>query len=315
MFDERFLGHRGPVGHPERPERLRASVDALAQQGLLEMVQQLAPPLASDEALARVHSAAYLERLSAIDGKAGLLDGGDTYFSPGSYEAARLAAGACATLVEQIIAGELQNGLALVRPPGHHARREGGGGFCLINNIAVAAATATALGKRVAIIDFDVHHGNGTQDIFYRTSDVFFASLHRFGGGYYPGTGAPSERGADAGMGTTLNVAMEPGAGSDDHLCALDETIAPALERFSPEMILVSAGFDAHRDDPLGGQRVDDEGFSQMIARIDQWASTLCGGKWLAVLEGGYDLDALSAGVAALLRRMLGPQRARGASL
>ncbi len=251
-----------------------------------------------------MHDAAYLSLLASLHGEQGHLDA-DTYHGPRSVEAALRAAGGCVALARRLHAGELERGLALVRPPGHHAERDRAMGFCLVNSIAVAAAALRDAGARVAIVDFDVHHGNGTQQAFEADGRVLFISLHRYGGLFYPGTGSAGETGVGEGIGATLNVPLWAGSGTPEYLEAFDTRVGPALERFAPELLLVSAGFDAHLSDPLGGMVVDDEGVEAMIARLATWAARSCRGRWLAVLEGGYDLGAVSRGAVALARAML----------
>lgn len=307
VYDPIFLEHVLP-GHPERPERLRACLDALHAAGLRDRFTPVAAEPADEEDLARVHDPGYLARLAALHGCRGFLDA-DTYHAPATVEAALRAAGGCAALARGLAAGELSGGLALVRPPGHHAERDRAMGFCLINNIAVAASALRAGGRRVAIVDFDVHHGNGTQQAFEADGDALFVSLHRYGGLFYPGTGAASEVGVGGGVGATLNVPLPAGAGTPEYMEALTAIVEPAIDRFAPELILVSAGFDAHLADPLGGMVVDDEGFEAMIARIASWAARHCEGRWLAVLEGGYDLEAVSRGAVTLARALLDERR------
>ena len=204
-----------------------------------------------------------------------------------------------------MLRGEQGAGLALVRPPGHHAERDRAMGFCLLDNVAIAAAAARDQGARVAIVDFDVHHGNGTQHAFEEDPRVLFISSHCYDGLFYPGTGSAAEVGRGAGEGTTLNLPLPPGDGDAELLEAMDEQGLPALRRFAPDLLLVSAGFDAHQDDPLAPLQVSDAGFEQLLDRLFSWAGELCGGRWVAVLEGGYDLPALSRGVVALATRLL----------
>jgi acetoin utilization deacetylase AcuC-like enzyme len=317
VYDPIFLEHAHP-GHPERPERLLACVEALRAAGLWDAFEPVAAPAATEEELARIHSPEYLRALLAARGrsesgssrrgrrcgKTGFLDA-DTYLAPASVDAALRAAGGCRALVHAVVAGRHRCGLALVRPPGHHAERDRGMGFCLLGNAAFAAAAARDAGERVAIVDIDVHHGNGTQHMFERDPRVLFVSLHRWDGLFYPGSGAATEVGVGEGRGATLNVPLTEGAGAAEYLAALDAEVAPALQRFRPGLLLVSAGFDAHERDPLGGMALDDAGYEAIVARLAGWARELCGGRWVAVLEGGYDLQALGHGIVALARSMV----------
>jgi acetoin utilization deacetylase AcuC-like enzyme len=308
-YDPIFVEHESPPGHPERPERLAASVEALVELRLWELLTPVECRPATRGELLKVHDAEYLDLLEReARGQRGYLDG-DTFFGPLSVEAARRAAGGVVELTEQVMAGELGGGMALVRPPGHHAGPRRAAGFCILGNLAVAAAVARDAGARVAIVDVDVHHGNGTQEMFYADPRVLFVSLHRHGLGFYPGTGAASERGAGTGVGATLNIPLASGAGNGEYLAAFAEQVIPALDGFHPDLLLVSAGFDAHWRDPLGGMKVDDAGFEAMIGRLADRAAVLCEGRWVAVLEGGYDLQAQAQGVVALVRALLGEAR------
>jgi len=305
VYDPIFLEHRSVAGHPERPERLEAVVAALQENGMWERLTPVeARPARADE-VTLVHSPDYLARLEAeARGKAGYLDP-DTYFAPASLDAALRACGGTIDLVSAVLDSELDAGLALVRPPGHHAEQARSGGFCILNHVAVAAALACNRGMRPAIIDFDVHHGNGTQFIFYRDPRVLYVSVHRRDGFFYPGTGGNHETGAGEGIGTTLNIPLSAGAGGQEYRHCFSQQIEPALEAFQPDVLLVSAGFDAHLRDPLGGMRLDDQGHQWIAGQLCQWAASLCQGRWTAVLEGGYDLQALSRGIVALTGHLL----------
>ena len=306
VLDEIFAGHRAPAGHPERGARAEAVRDALTAAGLRERGRLVAPRAATDEELARVHAGDYLDDLTArVPGQSGWLDP-DTYFSPGTWAAATAAAGSVADLATRLLAGELSAGLAIVRPPGHHAERHRGMGFCLLNNVAVAAAAARAAGAaKVAILDWDVHHGNGTQQIFWDDPSVLYLSVHQYP--FYPGTGAPDEIGGPHAPGATVNVGLPAGATDRDYLAAFDHVLVPALDEFAPDLLIVSAGFDAHHADPLASMRVTRMGFSGMAQRMRAFADRRCGGRWLVALEGGYDLGGLGEGATATLGALLAP--------
>jgi len=224
---------------------------------------------------------------------------------PDSCTAALLAAGAGITAVEQVLAGNVSSCFCAVRPPGHHAEADRAMGFCLFNNIAVAAAYATNHQRveKAAIVDWDVHHGNGTQNIFYGNPDILYISLHQYP--HYPGSGSAGERGADAGEGLTLNLPMSAGSGDREYLAAFEERVIPAIKTFSPGLLLISAGFDAHAEDPLSQVRLTENGFAGMTAMLRQCAESCCEGRIVSLLEGGYDLDALARSVAAHLQALL----------
>jgi acetoin utilization deacetylase AcuC-like enzyme len=287
---DRFVEHTTPPGHPESPERAEV-MEGVALLWRERGGQVAQPPAATREQLGRVHTAEYLDRIEATSGVATALDP-DTYTSPESYEVALLSAGAAIEAVEQVIAGRGLRAVVLSRPPGHHAERDRAMGFCLFNNIAVAAAHARARGiERVAIVDYDVHHGNGTQHIFEHDPNVLYVSTHQFP--YYPGTGAASEVGYGKGLGRTVNLPLEVGATDDDYRTVFEQVVVPVLHQFKPELVLVSAGFDAHVRDPLAGMRVTADGFTAMNALLRSIAEEHCDGRLVALTEGGYDLRAL----------------------
>jgi acetoin utilization deacetylase AcuC-like enzyme len=303
VLDEVFVHHRAPGGHPERPARVEAVRDALLAAGLRERGQLVAPRAVTDDELARVHQAAYLEELQKeLPGHEGWLDA-DTYFSQGTWEAARAAAGGVAELSLRVMNGALGRAIAVVRPPGHHAEPDRAMGFCIYNNVAVAAAAARASGAaRVAIVDWDVHHGNGTQDIFWDDPHVAYLSVHQWP--YYPGTGAPSEIGGKHARGATMNVGLPAGSGDDEYLAVFDEVFVPKLLAFAPDLVIVSAGFDAYRADPLAGMRVTRPGFAAMADRMRAVADRVSSGRLVVALEGGYDLDGLAGGMTECLRAL-----------
>ena len=261
----------------------------------------IAPRLATREELARIHTAAYLDMIEATAGRAVMLDE-DTYTSPESYDVARMAAGAAIDAARHAwTTGEAA--MALVRPPGHHAEPHKAMGFCLYNNIALAAAALRVDGaERVAIVDFDVHHGNGTQAAFYEDPSVLFISSHQYP--YWPGSGAETDRGAGAGLGATLNMPMHAGARDGDVLRVWETQALPALEAFTPQVLLISAGYDAHHLDPIGGLRMTTEGFASLSRLLAGAGRRLCGGRIAAVTEGGYHLESLRAGLEATIEAL-----------
>ncbi len=287
----RFAEHMTPPGHPERYQRAEA-LEAVALSWKARGGEVAEPSPAARAALERVHAGRYLDALDALRGRSAMLDA-DTFTSPESLDVAALAAGAAIAAADHALDGR-GPAIAFVRPPGHHAGPDRAMGFCLYNNVAVAAAHARARGAgRVAIVDIDVHHGNGTQAIFYGDPDVLYVSLHQFP--FYPGTGAADEVGEGAGAGFTVNVPLEAGATDADYLRVHGEVVAPVLESFRPELLLVSAGYDAHENDPLGGMRVTTAGYGMLLRRLRDAAEATCGGRLAVVTEGGYDLDALAA--------------------
>lgn len=306
VWDSRCTLHEMGPGHPESPARLFAIKEVLDGDGVGREVGRIEARPAAEGELAFVHDERYIRRIAETAGKEETPLDPDTTANDSSWEAARLAAGGLIRCVEEVEAGRFGNAFAFVRPPGHHAERAYAKGFCLFNNVAIAAEWLIRHGKaeRVAIIDFDVHHGNGTQHAFSKRPDVFFASLHRFP--FYPGTGAADEIGEGEGRGATLNVPLAAGADDDAYRRALGDRVIPAVERFGPEFLLLSAGFDAHVRDPLGGMRVTTAGFGRMMEAILLLARECCGGRAVATLEGGYDLRALRDAVEAQLEAMTG---------
>jgi acetoin utilization deacetylase AcuC-like enzyme len=278
-------------------------MDAVATQWREQGGATAEPRAATFEELARVHDAAYLERIASLRGCSSALDA-DTYTSPESCDVALLAAGACVEATRYAHDGR-GTGVAFVRPPGHHAERDRAMGFCLYNNAAIAAADALARGaRRVVVVDIDVHHGNGTQGMFYSDPRVFYISTHQFP--YYPGTGAATEVGYGEGMGYTMNVPLEAGATDADYWRVYDGIIGPVIERSAPDLIIVSAGFDAHERDPLAGMRVTTDGYAAIVARLRAAAHRACAGRIAAVTEGGYHLSSLAECLDVMLEELDG---------
>ncbi len=296
LYDELFLEHRDPFRpHPECPERLEAIHRAMVAAKLPQRVEMRRPRPATDEELVRIHRAEYIDHLrDSLPGESGQLDM-DTFYAPRSFEAALAAAGGTIDLVSDAVdpGTAVQRGFALVRPPGHHAEANRAMGFCLLNNVALGAEAALAQGaKKVAIVDWDVHHGNGTSHSFYDRDDVLFLSVHRYP--FYPGSGGPEETGRGEGRGYTVHAPMASGLGDADFLAVFDDVFVPVIRQFSPDILLISAGFDAHEDDPLGDMAVTDWGYGQAARRLCQLADDLCEGRVVAVLEGGYNQQALA---------------------
>jgi acetoin utilization deacetylase AcuC-like enzyme len=304
-----FIDHAPPAGHPERVERghvMRAVVDAWRRRG----GAVLSPRAASRTEIERVHAAGYVNRLAASAGSPAVLDL-DTYMSAGSWDAAVLAAGAAITAVNHVIDGDAGHGdttsaFALVRPPGHHALRDRAMGFCLLNNAAIAVAHALAGGlTRIAVVDYDVHHGNGTQWAFYDDARVLVISAHQYP--FYPQTGAAGECGIRGGEGFTVNIPISAGATDADYLLLLDHVVEPVLDVFSPELLVLDVGFDAHDLDPLAHMHVSTAGFARIAARLRAAAMRSCRGRIALVTEGGYHLDALRESLQATIDALAGP--------
>ena len=304
LWDSRMVEHDPGGRHPERPARLTSIRDSLLETPIAG-TRWVEPSPATRTAVERVHPAEYVDQVEEVRGRAVVLDP-DTRTSAASVEAAWLAAGAAVQAVDAVQAGDARGAFALVRPPGHHAEADRAMGFCLLNNVAIAATHAIeAHGcERVLVIDWDVHHGNGTQHAFEDRRDVLFFSSHRYP--FFPGTGAAQEVGRGAGAGYTVNLPLPPDLGDTDYAALYRELLVPVAEAYRPDLVLVSAGFDAHRDDPLGDMRIGDEGFAALCGTVADIADRHANGRLALLLEGGYDLDALTASVRACLTVLRG---------
>jgi acetoin utilization deacetylase AcuC-like enzyme len=316
----RFVEHETRANHPERPDRIRAVYRGVIQSGLLAASDPfptflldsqirpvdssapliaLPPEPAEQRWLLAVHPQAHLDRVRQVCSRGGLLDQSDTPCEPRSFETARLGVGALLTCCDAVMSGQVARAFAAVRPPGHHAEPEAAMGFCLFSNVAIAARYLQQRHglERVAIVDFDVHHGNGTQAAFEHDPSVLFVSLHQHPRTCYPGTGYADDTGSGAGKGYTLNLPMTPGSGDGEYLAAIHARVLPTLDRFRPQALLLSAGFDAHRDDPLAQMELSEAGFGGITQLLVSAADQHCGGRIISALEGGYHLRALARSV------------------
>jgi acetoin utilization deacetylase AcuC-like enzyme len=322
IYDPIFLEHLTPQKHPEHPQRVEMAIKMLEALNWLERdgLVQLTPRAATIEELSTVHEREYIQEVEAASqqaakeaasgGRKTLFFATDTYVSAKSYEAALKAAGAPLTAIDAVMKGEVDNAYCLVRPPGHHAVAESAMGFCLFNNVAVAARYAIdhyGL-ERVMIIDYDVHHGNGTQEMFYHDPRVLYFSIHQ--APFYPGTGASDERGEEEGLGTTINVPLPAETGFEAYEAVFRQVMVPAADRFDPQLILVSAGFDAHWTDPIGSMYLSTAAFAQLNQIIIKLAKHLCQGRLVMVQEGGYNLEATGSCVATCINLLLGDDAA-----
>jgi acetoin utilization deacetylase AcuC-like enzyme len=305
VYDPIYLEHDLP-SHPENARRLQRILEMLEGESLLERLTCLNPRPATDAELERVHTPEHVTRVRQVARSGGGNLDADTYVAPRSYDAALMAAGGLVCAVEAALAGEIDSAFALVRPPGHHATPSRAMGFCLFNNIAVAARAVLAEGgaERVLIVDFDVHHGNGTEAIFDDDPAVFYASTHQYP--YYPGTGHWSEIGSGVGEGTVLDVPLPPGVGDAGYARIFSDLVWPLAKRFSPDVILVSAGYDAHWNDPLAQMNLSLGGYAWLGRELVDMAAYLCEGRIVFTLEGGYQLDVLACGVLNAFYAMLG---------
>jgi len=306
VYHPAYLDHDMGAGHPESPNRLRAILQQLERSGTAGRVRKIEPRKAEDEWITQIHSPSYVAALNAHQPASGrvALDA-DTSMSRGSLPAAYLAAGGALAAVDAIMRGDVEHAFCAVRPPGHHAETARAMGFCLFNNVAIAARyVQKKYGlSRVLIVDWDVHHGNGTQHSFEQDPSILFFSTHQYP--HYPGTGRATERGTGAGEGFTINVPMEAGDGDDEYHAIFLNVLLPAAEAFKPEFVIISAGFDAHRDDPLASMGLTEAGYSDLTGLVVGIAKRHAQGRLLSALEGGYNLTALGASVDAHLKVLL----------
>jgi len=308
VHDLAFLRHVTGGQHPERPERLQAIDTMLRQSGLIDQLVQVPLHTASEEWLLAMHDKNYLHRIhAACSYGVPYVDVPDSVVCRGSELVAKQAVGGCLTAVSKVISGELNNAFCALRPPGHHAERDRSMGFCLFNNIAITADyLIREYGlEHIAIVDFDVHHGNGTQHLFEDRSDVLFISLHEDPMTQYPGTGFADETGVGVGEGYTLNIPMLVGSGDAAYQKAFNQHVLPKIREYQPQFLLISAGFDAAADDPLGNLCVSTQGFGWMSEQLVELAGELCQGRVVSMLEGGYDLPSLAAGVQVHIEALL----------
>lgn len=305
VIDDIFKMHDNGYGHPESPDRIRVINDMLINTGLMNKVELIEPFDALKEHITLVHEARHFDLIESTRGKERVYLDADTSTSPKSFEAAIRAAGAMIKSIDLVMNNDLEAAFPLVRPPGHHAEKDRAMGFCLFNNIAVGAAYLINNYdvNRILIVDWDLHHGNGTQHMFYDTDKVFYISTHQFP--YYPGTGAANEIGIGEGEGFTLNIPMNPGMGDQEYIKIFFELLKPVIDQYTPKIILVSAGFDTHIADPLGGMAVTPKGFQNLTKLLNELADEHCGGKIIYILEGGYNLEGLWHSVSAVIQELL----------
>jgi len=303
--DERYLDHIMDPGHPESPERLKVIYQMLEDPEMKGVLQEVKPRMANREELEMNHTPKYIDLIASTAGKPYYRLDMDTSTCAKSYETALLAVGGLLELIKAVMEGRLKNGFALIRPPGHHAERDRAMGFCLFNNVAIGAYYAIKhfYLERILIVDWDVHHGNGTQHSFYEDPRVLYFSTHRYGF-FYPGTGSATEVGKGKGTGFTVNVPLSTGAGDSDYGNIFEKILRPIALEYQPQLILISAGFDIHFDDPLGGMNVTERGFARMTQILMEIAETTAQGRLIITLEGGYDVNGQGKSVKAVLKEL-----------
>lgn len=303
--DERYMDHVMDPGHPESPERLKVIYQMLEDSEMKDILQEVKPRFANREELELNHTPKYIDLIASTAGKPYYRLDMDTSTCAKSYETALLAVGGLLELIKSVMEGRLKNGFALIRPPGHHAERDRAMGFCLFNNVAIGAYYAMKIFSldRILIVDWDVHHGNGTQNSFYDDPRVLYFSTHRYGF-FYPGTGSATEVGKGKGVGFTVNVPLSTGAGDSDYGNIFERILKPIALEYQPQLILVSAGFDIHFDDPLGGMKVTEAGFARMTQILMEIAETTAQGRLVITLEGGYDVNGQGRSVKGVLKEL-----------
>jgi acetoin utilization deacetylase AcuC-like enzyme len=308
-LDKLFIDHDNGFGHPESQERLLAIIDMLKYTKLLDEVAKIEPRDATKDEITLVHTSEYYDKIASTRGRPKVFLDADTSTCPVSFDAAVRASGSMLSSIDSVLDGEAERAFPLVRPPGHHAESDRAMGFCLFNHIAVGGAYLTKIKglNRVIIVDWDLHHGNGTQHTFYDTPNVLYFSTHQYP--FYPGSGASSEQGQGEGTGYTVNVPLPPGMGDGEYVKIFNEILGPITDQYKPEFILVSAGFDTFYDDPLGGMKVTPEGFAKMTRFLTDTAQKHCGGKIVFILEGGYNLDGLWISTKEVIEELLDKRR------
>jgi acetoin utilization deacetylase AcuC-like enzyme/formylglycine-generating enzyme required for sulfatase activity len=306
VYDDIYIEHKTTPGHPECPERLVRIIKQLRDKGLYQQLVKLKPSPADRRWIEKIHAPEYIDRARrSSENDAGYLDTGDVPISLESYEAAVMAAGGVLTAIDAVMERKVTNAFCAVRPPGHHALANQAMGFCIFNNVAIGARYIQEKHNlsKVLIVDWDVHHGNGTQAAFYDDPNVLYFSVHQYP--FYPGSGSQAEQGTGKGLKTTINVPLPAGSGDERYIKEFEEKLTPAASFFSPDFVLISAGFDAHRDDLLGGMRVTEQGFAKLTQIVKNIAEKCCSGRLVSVLEGGYGLEGLTASVEAHIRVLM----------